>query len=139
MPCYLLNFNLKLNLCLKWTRIKYKRTSNMYFSLTIKNHTNNWKVHTTVFLICTVTANIFVQHELYKYMGHTLYLSLSTVGGPEQRSRYSDSLQAGWSGIQCEWGRDFLHPSRSALKPTQPPVQWVPGLFPRGKATGVWS
>jgi hypothetical protein len=28
------------------------------------------------------------------------------------------------------WGRNFLHPSRLAPRPSQSPVQWVLGLFP---------
>jgi hypothetical protein len=31
-------------------------------------------------------------------------------------------------GIESRWGRDFLRLSRPVLGPTQPPIQWVPGL-----------
>jgi hypothetical protein len=40
-------------------------------------------------------------------------------------------------GIESRWGRDFPHPSRPAVEPTQPPVQRGPSL-PGGKAAGVW-
>ena len=32
------------------------------------------------------------------------------------------------TGIKSGWGRDLLFLFRSALRPTQPPIQLVPGL-----------
>ena len=43
----------------------------------------------------------------------------------------------GGPGIESRWGRDFPHPFRTSLGPTQTPVQWAPGLS-RSKASGAW-
>jgi hypothetical protein len=40
-------------------------------------------------------------------------------------------------GIESLWGQDFLRPSRPAVGPTQPPVQWVSGFLPGGKVAGA--
>jgi hypothetical protein len=41
-------------------------------------------------------------------------------------------------GIESLWRRDFPQPSNPTPKPTEPPVQWVPRLFPGDKAAGAW-
>ena len=42
------------------------------------------------------------------------------------------------TGIEFRWGRGFPYLSRPALGPSQPPIQWVQGLFPGVKAARAW-
>jgi hypothetical protein len=56
-----------------------------------------------------------------------IYLLLSCVGRDRSvaiRTRYG----LDGPGIESWWRRDFPHLSRPDLRPTQPPVQWVPGI-----------
>jgi len=41
-------------------------------------------------------------------------------------------------GVESRLGRDFSHLCRTALGPTQRPIQWVSGPFAMGKAAGAW-
>jgi hypothetical protein len=41
-------------------------------------------------------------------------------------------------GIESQCGQGLLYPSRPALVPNEPPVQWELDLFPAGKAAEAW-
>jgi hypothetical protein len=72
------------------------------------------------------SSNIFVQD--FSYVGLPTHY---------KRSRYSDWLRAGRPRSRSSSPyrvKNFLFStsSRQALGPAQPPIQWVPGLFPLG-------
>jgi hypothetical protein len=58
-----------------------------------------------------------------------------TTGINHLKSGFTTMLEG--PGIEYRWGRKFPQSSRPVLGLTQPPVQWVPSLFPGGKVTGA--
>ena len=62
-------------------------------------------------------------HELDAFDQRS-YLSVRRDGSVDIATRYG----LDGPGIESRWVRDFPHLSRPTLRPTQPPVQWVPGF-----------
>jgi hypothetical protein len=60
-------------------------------------------------------------------LGEFLY-SASRVRGRDSSVGIATGYGLDGPEIRSRWERDFSHTSRLALGPTQPPVQWVPGL-----------
>ena len=58
--------------------------------------------------------------------------------GPESSVGIATRHGLDGPGIESRWRRDFPHLSRPAPEPTQPPVQWVPGLFARAEEAEAW-
>jgi hypothetical protein len=71
-----------------------------------------------VFLVHVSPPNL--PSQPYLQVGSDISVSIATHYGLES------------PGFKFRWGRDFPHPSRPTLGPTQAPTQWSQSLFPEG-------
>ena len=96
----------------------------------------------TYLLLCLHHLPVKFSHFVVCIDSKYLYLSLfsqcscSCSGGWDSSVGIATRYGVDGPGIESRWGRDFPHPSRPALGPTQPSAQWVPGLSPGVKRPG---
>jgi hypothetical protein len=72
------------------------------------------------------------EHVLWYIAVAYVYILYLFIVGSDSSVGIATSYGLDCQGIETLWGRDFLNPSRPAMEPTQPPIQWVPVLFHGG-------
>jgi hypothetical protein len=67
----------------------------------------------------------------------TFIIIIIINAGPVSSVGIATGYRLDGPGIESWWGRGFPHLFRPTLGPTQPPVQWVPGISRGYKAAGA--
>ena len=103
------------------------------YMLTFTAYSNTYTTHTG-----TVRAHIITLSSvcLTSSTAYTANVWSPPSAGVRKDSALGTAIRYGLDGprIKLRWGKDFSRPSRPIIGLTQPPVQWIPGLFPRGRA-----
>ena len=68
-----------------------------------------------------------------QYAIHIHFVGMDSSVGIETRYGFDGP------GIDSRWRRDYSYPSRPALSPTLPPVQWVLGFVPGSKGVETYE